>query len=47
MILLSHRGNTNGKQSELENMPEYIDSAIKLIRTNVKSRQTWIHSDKL
>jgi len=30
MILISHRGNTNGKQSELENMPEYIDNAIKL-----------------
>ena len=30
MIYIAHRGNINGKQPGLENMPEYIDSAIKL-----------------
>lgn len=29
MILISHRGNLNGKILELENKPEYIDSAIE------------------
>jgi hypothetical protein len=28
MILISHRGNTNGKLDSLENEPKYIDSAI-------------------
>lgn len=28
MILISHRGNINGKLSERENHPEYIDEAI-------------------
>jgi len=30
MILISHRGNTNGKLPEKENNPEYIDNAIQL-----------------
>tara|TARA_R100001015_G_C4566609_1_gene125423 strand:+ start:386 stop:817 length:432 start_codon:yes stop_codon:yes gene_type:complete len=30
MKLISHRGNINGRQPGLENMPEYIDSAIEL-----------------
>jgi len=29
MILISHRGNTNGKFESYENEPNYIDSAIK------------------
>lgn len=29
MILISHRGNINGRIEEVENNPEYIDSAIK------------------
>jgi len=28
MILISHRGNTIGRQPDLENKPEYIDNAI-------------------
>lgn len=28
MILISHRGNVNGKVEEMENNPEYIDSAL-------------------
>ena len=30
MKLISHRGNINGKQPESENMPDYINSALKL-----------------
>ena len=30
MILISHRGNINGKQPELENSPDYILNAIEL-----------------
>jgi len=30
MILISHRGNINGKNTEKENHPDYIDDAIKL-----------------
>ena len=30
MKLISHRGNINGRQPGLENMPSYIDSAINL-----------------
>jgi len=30
MILISHRGNINGPDPELENKPEYIDTAIYL-----------------
>jgi len=30
MILISHRGNINGKIIERENQPEYIDEAISL-----------------
>jgi hypothetical protein len=30
MVLISHRGNLNGKNTERENEPEYIDEAIKL-----------------
>lgn len=30
MILISHRGNVNGKNTEKENQPDYIDKAIKL-----------------
>jgi hypothetical protein len=29
MVLISHRGNINGKIEEYENYPPYIDSAIK------------------
>jgi hypothetical protein len=29
MILISHRGNINGKDTERENHPSYIDEAIK------------------
>ncbi len=29
MLLISHRGNLNGPNSELENSPEYIESALK------------------
>jgi len=30
MILISHRGNTNGIKANLENSPRYIDSALDL-----------------
>ena len=30
MILISHRGNVDGKKPHLENQPEYIDEAISL-----------------
>ena len=30
MILISHRGNINGKHPDLENQPNYIDNAISL-----------------
>jgi hypothetical protein len=30
MILISHRGNINGKKPHLENQPNYIDNAISL-----------------
>jgi hypothetical protein len=30
MILISHRGNIDGKKPHLENQPEYIDEAIAL-----------------
>ena len=30
MILISHRGNIDGKKPHLENQPEYIDEAISL-----------------
>lgn len=29
MLLISHRGNLNGPNSDLENNPDYIESAIK------------------
>ena len=29
MILISHRGNINGKNIELENKPTYINNALK------------------
>ena len=29
MVLISHRGNLEGKNIELENDPTYIDSAIE------------------
>lgn len=30
MIYISHRGNVDGKQSQLENNPSYIDTALSL-----------------
>lgn len=30
MILISHRGNINGKNTERENQPEYIDETLEL-----------------
>tara|TARA_B100001175_G_scaffold313267_1_gene320579 strand:+ start:57 stop:494 length:438 start_codon:yes stop_codon:yes gene_type:complete len=30
MILISHRGNISGKNTDLENSPEYINSALKM-----------------
>ena len=30
MILISHRGNIDGKKPHLENQPDYIDEAIAL-----------------
>ena len=30
MILISHRGNINGKNVEMENHPSYIDTALNL-----------------
>ena len=30
MVLISHRGNIDGKNIEFENQPNYIDNAIKL-----------------
>jgi hypothetical protein len=30
MILISHRGNIDGKQTNLENNPNYVDNAINL-----------------
>lgn len=30
MIFISHRGNLNGVQKEFENLPSFIDNAIKL-----------------
>jgi len=50
MILISHRGNVNGKQPALENMPEYIDNAIELgydveIDIRVKDRIFYLGHD--
>tara|TARA_Y100000592_G_scaffold100941_1_gene183920 strand:- start:2286 stop:2714 length:429 start_codon:yes stop_codon:yes gene_type:complete len=50
MILISHRGNINGKQPGLENMPEYIDSAIELgyhVEVDVwyKNNEFWLGHD--
>ena len=49
MILISHRGNINRKQPGLENMPEYIDSAIELgyhVEVDVwyKNNEFWLFS---
>jgi len=30
MILISHRGNINGRIEEAENRPDYIDDTIRL-----------------
>lgn len=45
MILISHRGNIEGKQPELENNPSYIDKAINL-GYNVEI-DLWVSNNKL
>lgn len=50
MILISHRGNINGKNEELENKPEYIDDAISLgynveIDIRMEMNQFWLGHD--
>jgi hypothetical protein len=50
MILISHRGNLNGKFIDLENSPEYIDKAIKLgyqveIDIWYKDEKLWLGHD--
>ena len=42
MILISHRGNINGKKPHLENQPNYIDNAI-----NETERKEILVSDEL
>ena len=51
MILISHRGNTNGQFESYENEPNYIDSAIKKgydveIDVWVKDNMLWLGHDK-
>lgn len=41
MILISHRGNINGRIIEMENKPKYIDDTIKL-GFNVEIDMWWI-----
>jgi hypothetical protein len=41
MILISHRGNINGRILEIENKPDYIDNAIKS-GFNVEIDMWWI-----
>ena len=50
MILISHRGNINGKNEELENNPEYIDVALNLgydveIDIRYHQEQLWLGHD--
>jgi hypothetical protein len=50
-ILISHRGNINGKNIELENKPDYIDKAINLgynveIDVWVKNRELLLGHDE-
>lgn len=45
MIYISHRGNINGKNIEMENTPEYIDAAINSgydVEIDI-----WAHGDRL
>ena len=45
MIYISHRGNINGKNIEMENTPEYIDAAINSgydVEIDI-----WVHGDRL
>ena len=51
MILISHRGNTNGQFESYENEPNYIDSAIKKgydveIDVWFKDNMLWLGHDK-
>jgi hypothetical protein len=57
MILISHRGNINGRIEGLENTPNYIQDAIKLgydveidlwiIKNKFKLAKTWYASISL
>jgi hypothetical protein len=38
MIIISHRGNLNGKFLEKENSKNYIDVAINFVRCDIKLR---------
>jgi len=51
MILISHRGNINGRMESYENEPNYIDSAIKKgydveIDVWFKDNMLWLGHDK-
>ena len=43
MILISHRGNVDGKKPHLENNPDYINNALKenglLVESSEKSNE--------
>lgn len=44
MLLISHRGNTVGKNQKRENHPEYIDLALKDFNCEI---DLWYHNDSL
>lgn len=51
MILISHRGNIDGKKPHLENTPDYIDEAISLgydveIDVWYKENEWWLGHDE-
>ena len=51
MILISHRGNINGKILEMENRPDYIDDTIRLgydVEVDVwyEDKMLWLGHDK-
>jgi len=51
MILISHRGNTNGRIEESENNPEYIDETLRMgfdVESDVwfKNEQWWLGHDE-
>ncbi len=50
MILISHRGNLNGRNPKLENTPQYIEEALKLFDVEIdlrfKSGSLWLGHDE-